>query len=88
MELQDDPPEGLDVSERWPEALDVREFETVTVTVSGSQQTSLEPVTEGSVDHPGEYWFGDDLGWLSVPEAMQRDGEDFYSLCATDMTYE
>ena len=88
MELQDDPPEGLEVSERWPAAVDVREFETVTVTVNGSQQTSLEPVIEGSVDHPGEYWFGDDLGWMSVEEAVQRDGEDFYSLCATDMTYE
>ncbi len=86
--LQDDPPAGLEVSERWSEGVDLTQFETVVVTVSGSQQTSLEPVIEGSVDHPGEYWFGDDLGWMSVEEAMQQDGEDFYSLCATDMTYE
>ncbi|GAA2076288.1 hypothetical protein GCM10009821_14400 [Aeromicrobium halocynthiae] len=87
-ELQDDPPEGLKVSERWSEGIDLAQFETVVVTVSGSHQTSLEPVIEGSVDHPGEYWFGDDLGWMSVQEAMQQDGEDFYSLCATGMTYE
>lgn len=87
-ELQDDPPAGLEVVERWSDGLDLAQFETVTVTVSGSQQTSLEPVLEGSGDHPGEYWFGDDLGWMSVPEAMQRDGEDFYSLCATNMIYE
>ncbi|WP_375000300.1 hypothetical protein [Aeromicrobium sp. CTD01-1L150] len=88
QELQEDPPEPLEIEQRLPASFDLADYETVTMIGLWGGSVPLEPVVAASADHPGEYWFGEDLGWMTASEAAERDGEDFYSPCATDMTFE
>ena len=88
-DLQEDPPGSFEVVERWPDQLDLADFDAISVLSPGAgAQAPVDVVVEGSAEHPGEFWFGDDLGWMDLDEAARRDGEDFYSLCRTDITYE
>lgn len=88
-DLQADPPGSFEVVERWPDQLDLADFDAISVLSPGAgAQAPVDVVVEGSAEHPGEFWFGDDLGWMDLDEAAARDGEDFYSLCRTDIRYE
>lgn len=88
-DLQEDPPGSFEVVERWPDQIDLADFDAISVLSPGAgAQAPVDVVVEGSAEHPGEFWFGDDLGWMDLDEAAARDGEDFYSLCRTDIRYE
>ena len=66
-----EPPTGAVVTTPLPDDFDLADQQAVTVQARSTAGVWLEPVVQGTAAHPGEYWFGENHGWLT-PEAAEK----------------
>lgn len=77
-------PAGLQAEEPLQdEQLDLSQHYSLSVVEERSSTVLLEPVVAGSDANPGDFWFGDTHGWLSLAEAERKMADEGLStVCA------
>ncbi|WP_135453750.1 hypothetical protein [Mycobacterium sp. DL99] len=84
-------PAGLQVTQPWPQGVDWRTAEQLTLRVDAfppgaksvvfGSGTEVSEIVDGSPNHPEDtYWFTG-VGWLNETDVAAQDGKTFTSVC-------